>query len=79
MASAAAKVGSSRCLAAGVPVLDLERLVDFPKEPVSATARRGFTTAGFPSSLFSEESGNFSGKLGGGIAVEIKPYLEYNP
>jgi hypothetical protein len=37
--SEAAKVGSSR-FAAGVPVLDLERLVDLPKEPVSGTCRR---------------------------------------
>ena len=37
IASAAAKVGSSR-FAAGVPVLDRDRLVDFPNDPVSATA-----------------------------------------
>ena len=34
--SAAATVGSS--LLAGVPVLDLDRRVDLPKEPVSGTA-----------------------------------------
>jgi len=37
IASAAAKVGSS-LFAAGVPVRDLDRLVDFPKDPVSAAA-----------------------------------------
>jgi hypothetical protein len=50
MASAAAKVGSSR-FAAGVPVLDLDRLVDFPNEPVSGTARRGLDIVGLPSAL----------------------------
>lgn len=54
MASAAAKVGSSR-LAAGVPVLDLERRADFPKDPVSATTRRGLDIAGLPSELFSSK------------------------
>lgn len=37
IASAAANVGSSR-FAAGVPVLDRDRLVDLPKDPVSAAA-----------------------------------------
>ena len=47
-----------------MPVLDLERLVDFPNEPVSATALRGLAAAtGFPSLLFSEKSGK-SGMLG---------------
>lgn len=50
MASAAARVGSSR-FAAGVPVRDLERLVDFPNDPVSATARRDLDTVGLPSAL----------------------------
>jgi len=50
IASAAARVGSSR-FAAGVPVLDLERLVDFPKDPVSGTALLGLDIAGLPSVL----------------------------
>jgi len=41
MASAAANVGSSRRVAAGVPVRDLDRRVDFPKEPVSGTVLLG--------------------------------------
>ena len=70
MASAAAKVGSSR-FAAGVPVLDLERLVDFPNEPVSATARRGLAIVGFPSLL--EKSGR-SG-MTSDIAQDVEAYL----
>jgi len=71
MASAAAKVGSSR-FAAGVPVLDLDRLVDFPNDPVSGTALRGLKTVGFPSLL-----GKKSGRAGisGGIAQEFEAYL----
>lgn len=42
--SAAASVGLARF--AGVPVLDLARRVDFPKEPVSATARRDLVLLG---------------------------------
>jgi hypothetical protein len=71
MASAAAKVGSSR-FAAGVPVLDLDRLVDFPNDPVSATALRGLTTVGFPSLL--EKSGRTG--ISGGIAQELETDLE---
>lgn len=41
IASAAASVGSSRLVAAGVPVLDRDRLVDLPNEPVSGAVRRG--------------------------------------
>jgi hypothetical protein len=48
--SAAASVGSSR-FAAGVPVRDLERRVDFPKEPVSGMARRARIAPGLPSAL----------------------------
>jgi hypothetical protein len=48
--SAAAIVGSSR-FAAGVPPRDLERRVDFPKEPVSGTARRAREVLGLPSVL----------------------------
>ena len=48
--SAAAIVGSSR-FAAGVPARDLERRVDFPKEPVSGTARRARDVPGLPSVL----------------------------
>ena len=40
-ASAAFKVGSSLRTAAGVPVLDRDRLVDFPKDPDSGGGRRG--------------------------------------
>lgn len=43
IASAAANVASS-FFGAGVPVLDLERLADLPKDPVSATTRRGLDT-----------------------------------
>lgn len=49
MASAAANVGSS-LFAAGVPVRDRDRLVDFPNDPVSATALLVRDT-GFPSLL----------------------------
>jgi hypothetical protein len=42
---AASSVGSS-LLAAGVPVLDLDRLVDFPKDPVSGIALRTLETEG---------------------------------
>jgi hypothetical protein len=48
---AASSVGSS-LRAAGVPVLDLERLVDFPNDPVSGTALRTLDTEGL--SLLSE-------------------------
>jgi hypothetical protein len=51
IASAAAKVGSSR-FAAGVPVRDRDRLVDFPNDPVSATALLVRET-GLPSLLLS--------------------------
>lgn len=44
IASAAARVGSSFFAAAGVPVLDLDRLVDFPNDPVSGTALRDLGT-----------------------------------
>lgn len=50
MASAAAIVGSSRFVA-GVPVLERDRLVDFPNDPVSGTALRILAAAGFPSLL----------------------------
>ena len=50
MASPAAIVGSSR-FAAGVPVRDLDRRVDFPNEPVSGTVLRTLDTLGFPSLL----------------------------
>lgn len=56
IASAAASVGSSR-FAAGVPVRDLDRLVDFPKDPVSGTTRRALKTVGLPSVLGSTKSG----------------------
>lgn len=46
IASAAANVGSSFLAAAGVPVLDRDRLVDFPNDPVSGTALRALETAG---------------------------------
>lgn len=47
--SAAVRVGLSRF--AGVPVLDLARRVDLPKEPVSGTARRDRVVPGWPSCL----------------------------
>jgi hypothetical protein len=48
--SAAAIVGSSRFVA-GVPVRDLERRVDLPKEPVSGIARRARDVPGLLSVL----------------------------
>ena len=51
-ASAAAIVGSSRL--AGVAVLDRDRLVDLPKDPFSATARRGRWFGGPPSWLLEQ-------------------------
>lgn len=43
-------VGSSRFVA-GVPARDLDRRVDFPKEPVSGAARRAREVPGLPSVL----------------------------
>lgn len=43
-------MGSSR-FAAGVPVLDLDRRVDFPNEPVSGTVLRILPKLGLPSLL----------------------------
>ena len=48
--SAAFRVGLSRF--AGVPVLDLARRVDLPKEPVSGTARRDRVLPWWPSCLW---------------------------
>lgn len=67
MASAATNVGSSR-FAAGVPVLDLDRLVDFPNDPVSGTARRGLNIVGFPSVLKTSPKLARSRRFGLGIA-----------
>jgi hypothetical protein len=44
MASAAASVGSSRLVAAGVPVLDRDLRVDLPKDPVSGAVLLGART-----------------------------------
>jgi hypothetical protein len=51
MASAACIVGSSRFAAAGVPVLDRERLVDFPNDPVSGAIFLALGIFGLPSVL----------------------------
>lgn len=50
-ASPAAIVGSSRFDAAGVPVRDRERRVDFPKEPVSCNILRDRKVPALPSVL----------------------------
>lgn len=52
IAFAASRVGSS-LFAAGVPVLDRDRLVDFPKEPVSGTFLRDRVVNGLLSLLSS--------------------------
>jgi hypothetical protein len=62
MASAAAKVGSSR-FAAGVPVRDLDRRVDFPNDPVSGTVLRALDTAGLPSLLGEPRKSGRSGNI----------------
>jgi hypothetical protein len=62
MASAAAKVGSSR-FAAGVPVRDLDRRVDFPNDPVSAIVLRALDTDGLPSLLGESRKSGRSGNI----------------
>jgi hypothetical protein len=51
MASAACIVGSSRFVTAGVLVLDRERLVDFPNDPVSGAVFLALDIFGLPSVL----------------------------
>lgn len=63
IASAAAKVGSSR-FAAGVPVLDRDRLVDFPNDPVSATVLRDLVPDEVPSLLSELEKMSMSAHSG---------------
>jgi len=53
--SAAANVGSSR-FTAGVPDFDLDLLVDFPKDPVSAIGLRDRGASGLSALLKSEKS-----------------------
>lgn len=68
--SAAARVGSSR-FTAGVPDFDLDRLVDFPNDPVSGTCLRDLDAKGL--SILSEKLGNRSSM----VAIFAYPCMPY--